>query len=130
MGAAIGISFLVPTQPSPEPAGRGPLDGAGDIRGDPSTIEFSWLGRHALVIDKAAVKRPRVKGDVVAQGSEGRVRIGTALGHIAQRFAAHDDIKVDRFGLPLADRSTARGLYDEQCNIIRRKARGGRMTCF
>jgi hypothetical protein len=73
-------------------------------------IEISGLRRHAVVIDKAAVKRPRVKGHVIAQGSEGRVWIGIAPGHIAQRFVTHDDIEVDRFAFPLAERATARRL--------------------
>ena len=35
-----------------------------------------------------------------------RVRIRIAPGHIAQRFAVHEDIEVDRFALPLAERAT------------------------
>src|SRR5271165_2232419 len=97
-------------RPSPEPGARRSLERAGDIRRDPPSIEFSGLRRHALVIDKAAVKRPRVKGHVIAQGFEGRVRIGIAPGHIAQRFAVHEDIEVDRFALPFAECAPARRL--------------------
>ena len=102
--ATFNAECLLPTRTSPETAARCSLEGAGDIRGDPPTIKISGLRRHAFVIDKAAVKRPRVKSNVIEQGSEGWVRIGVAPGHIAQRFAVHDDIEVDCFALPLAAR--------------------------
>jgi hypothetical protein len=72
--------------PSLELGARRPLERAGDIGRCPPATEISLFRRHALVIDKAAVERPRGKNHVIAQGSEGLVRIGIAPGHIAQRF--------------------------------------------
>ena len=129
--AAADLMFFDPdTRPSPEPGARCSLERAGDIRRDPPTIKISGLRRHALVIDKAAVERPRVKSHVIAQGSEGRVRIGIAPGHIAQRIVAHYDIEVDRLALPLAERATARRLQNHRCDISRWEVIAGRMTGF
>ena len=101
------LAFLSLTRRSPGHGARWSLEKTSDLRGDPPTVKVSRLRRHALVIDKAAVKGPGVKGDVVTQRSEGGVRIGIAPCEIAQRFAVHYDIEVDRFAFPLAERATA-----------------------
>ena len=44
-----------------------PPERAGDIRRNPPPIKISGLGRHALAVDKAAVKRPRARSDMIAQ---------------------------------------------------------------
>ncbi|PAV68560.1 hypothetical protein WR25_12060 [Diploscapter pachys] len=89
----------------PAHAARHALERPRQVRRDPPAIEAARLRDHLFAIDQAAVERPGVERDMVAQDREAACRIGIAPGDIGQPDVGDLHMPVHRMPLPFAEGS-------------------------
>ncbi len=93
----------------PAEGSGGAFEGAGEIGGDPATVEVAGLRDDEFVFDEALVDVVGVEGEVVGEGSEGGGGAGVGPGGVVGDGLADVDGPVGGEAFELAEAGTARG---------------------